>query len=54
MLNGDTEEIDQNLRSWNVISADSTLIDIRLDFEKPALVSSGFEHDLLFIQVFMS
>ena len=54
MLNGDTEEIDNNLRLWTVISADSSQIDIRLDFEKPVYVSSGFDPDLLFIQVFMS
>ena len=54
MLNGDTEEVDKNLRLWTVISADSTIIEISLDFERPAYVSSGFDPDLLFIQVFMS
>ena len=38
-LNGDSEEIDTNLRSWTVTSASSSTIDISLDFEKPILVS---------------
>ena len=54
MLNGDTKEIDQNLRSWTVISTSSTKINISLDFEKPILVSAGTYPDLLIIQVFLS
>ena len=54
MLNGDTEEIDKNLRSWTVISASSTKIEIRLDFENPTNVSTGYSPDILIIQVLMS
>ena len=53
MLNGETEEIDTNLRSWTVTSADSTKIDISLDFEKPVLVSTEDSPDLLFLQIFL-
>ena len=54
MLKGDTNEIDKNLRSWTVVSASSTRIDISLDFEKPILVSTGNLPDMLIIQVFLS
>ena len=54
MLNGDTEEIDKNLRSWTVTYASSTRIDISLTFEKPITVSTGYSPDILFIQVFFS
>ena len=53
-LNGDTEEIDKNLRSWTVTSASSSKIDISIDFEKPILVSTGDFPDILIIQVFLS
>ena len=39
MVNGETDEIDRNLRSWTVTSVDSTKIDISLDFENPGKVS---------------
>ena len=51
MINGDTEERDTNLRSWTVTHADSTRIDISLDFEKPLFVSTGDSPDLLFLQI---
>ena len=54
MLNGDTEEIDKNLRSWTVTSVSSTRIDISLTFEKPIIVSTGDFPDILLIQVFLS
>ena len=54
MLNGDAEEIDNNLRSWTVTYASSTRIDISLTFEKPITVSTGNSPDILFIQVFLS
>ena len=53
MLNGDSYEIDSNMRSWTVTSADSTKINISLDFEKPIFVSTGEEPDLLFLQIFL-
>ena len=49
MINGDTEDIDQNLRSWTVISTNPTKIDISLDFLEPVSVSTGFSPDLLFV-----
>ena len=49
MINGDTEVIDTNLRSWTVISANPTNIEISLDFLKPVSVSTGFSPDLLFV-----
>ena len=39
MLNGDTQEIDKNLKSWAVTSVSSSNIEISLGFEKPLLVS---------------
>ena len=42
MINGDTEEIDENLNSWSVISASATNIDIRTEYEKPLFVSTGY------------
>lgn len=54
MLNGDTEQTDINLKSWTVTSASSTKIEIKLTFENPVLVSTGFSPDILYIQVFMS
>ena len=54
ILNGDTEQIDQNFKSWTVISDDSSKINISLGFEKPVLVSSGYSPDLLFVQLFLS
>ena len=49
MLNGDSEEIDKNLRSWSVTSTSSSSIDVSLDFEKPILVSTGSYPDMLVI-----
>ena len=49
MINGDTEDIDKNLRSWTVISTNPTNIDISLDFLKPVSVSTGFSPDILFV-----
>lgn len=39
MINGETEQIDKNLRSWTVTQTSSTKIDIDLTFEKPIMVS---------------
>ena len=49
MLNGNSEEIDKNLRSWSVTSTSSSSIDVSLDFEKPILVSTGSYPDMLVI-----
>ena len=47
MLSGETEEIDTNLKSWTVTSVSETEIIINLTFEKPILVSSGDNPDIL-------
>ena len=49
MTNGESKEIDQNLRSWTVVSVTFTQIKIRLDFENPILVSNGESPDVLFV-----
>ena len=49
LINGDTEEIDKNLRSWTVTSVSSTKIDIDLTFEKPIIISTGDFPDILLI-----
>ena len=49
MLNGDTEEIDNNLKSWTVTSVSGTEIVISLIFDKPILVSSGDYPDIILI-----
>ena len=54
MLNGDTNEIDNNLITWTVTQASSTKISISLTFDKPIIVSTGEAPDILFIQVFLS
>ena len=54
MIDGDREEINKNLISWTVTSANSNQMIINLDFEKPVLVSSGFTPDLIVLQVFLS
>ena len=49
MINGDSKEIDENLKSWTVISVSPTKIDISLEFSKPLSVSTGYSPDLLFV-----
>ena len=49
MINGDTEEIDENLVSWFVTSASATNIDIRTEYEKPLFVSTGYAPDFLIL-----
>ena len=49
MLNGDTKEIDKNLKSWTVTSVSGTEIVISLIFNKPILVSSGDYPDIILI-----
>ena len=51
MINGDTEKIDENLKSWSVTKVSSTGIEISLDFEKAIAVSTGYSPDLLIIQI---
>ena len=49
VLNGDSEEIDKNFKSWSVTSTSSSNIDVSLDFEKPIFVSTGSSPDILVI-----
>lgn len=39
MINGDTEEIDENLTSWEIVSVSPQLIEIDITFAKPLGVS---------------
>ena len=38
-INGDTEQIDENLKAWTVNSVSSREIQISLEFDNPILVS---------------
>ena len=49
MINGDSQEIDKNLRAWTVSKASSTQIDISLTFDKPLSVSQGDSPDIILI-----
>ena len=49
MLNGDTKEIDKNLKSWTVTSVSGTEIVLSLIFDEPILVSSGDNPDIILI-----
>ena len=41
VLKGDYDEPDENLKSWEIISVSSQLIEIDMEFEKPLYVSQG-------------
>ena len=49
MINTDRGKIDDNLKGWRVNSFDSKSIDIELEFEKPLLLNSGDQPELLVI-----
>ena len=54
MLSGETEEIDQNLKSWTVKSVYEKRINIELEFDQPLQVSQGDEPDKIVIQAGLS
>lgn len=49
VLKGDYDEPDENLKSWEIISVSSQLIEIDMEFEKPLYVSQGFKRDRLVV-----
>ena len=54
MIKDDEESIDENLKSWKIVSVSPTLIEIDLVFEKPLQVSQGDGYDKFIIQVGLS
>ena len=53
MISGDTEEIDDNLIDWKLVSVDSEKLEIDLEFREPILVSQGDSPDRILIQIEM-
>lgn len=49
VLKGDSDELDENLKSWEIISVSSQLIEIDLEFEEPLYVSQGYNRDRLVV-----
>ena len=49
VLKGDYDELDENLKSWEIISVSSQLIEIDLVFEEPLYVSQGYKRDRLVV-----
>ena len=45
VINGDTEGLDSNLQSWEIVSVDSKLIEIDMLFARPLQVSQGEVRD---------
>ena len=41
MISGDSEELDDNLIGWELISVESKKLEIELDFRDPIEVSQG-------------
>ena len=51
MLKGDSDEQNENLEVWQIVSVSSELIEIDLNFVKPLEVSQGEAKDRLIVQV---
>ena len=51
MLKGDSNEQNENLEGWQIVSVSSELIEIDLNFVKPLEVSQGEAKDRLIVQV---
>ena len=49
MFKGEEEKVDANLKSWEIVSVSSKLIEIDLTFVKPLQVSAGSESDKLIV-----
>lgn len=54
MLSGESESIDENLQSWQVVSISPTLIKVELEFKDPLQVSQGDTPDQVVIQAQLS
>ena len=50
MISGETEEVDDNLIGWQIVSISSTNIDIDLEFEEPLEVSQADNPDKLLVK----
>ena len=48
---GDEDIKDENLKSWEIVSVNPTLIEIDLTFYKPLYVSQGYESDRLIVEI---
>ena len=51
LLSQYTEHIDENLADWEVVSLSATEIEILLTFKDPLQVSSGWDNDMLTVDV---
>ena len=51
MLKGDSDEQNENLQDWQIVSVSSELIEIDLNFANPLEVSQGEAKDRLIVQV---
>ena len=51
MISTVTEQLNQNLLDWKLVSVSSTKIEIDLDFKDPLKVSQGEQPDKLFIML---
>ena len=49
MISGDTEEIDDNLIDWKLVSVNPEKLEIDLEFREPILVSQGDSPDSILI-----
>lgn len=47
----EAERVDENLADWKVVKVDTWWIEIELTFKDPLLISSGFEPDILIVDV---
>ena len=54
MLSGDNETLEENLKSWSILSVSPNRISVSLDFESPLQVSQGEEPDKLIIEAKLS
>ena len=48
---GDEDIEDENLKSWEIVSVNPTLIEIDLTFYKPLYVSQDYERDRLIVEI---
>ena len=53
MISGDTEEVDENLVDWQLVTIDPEKLEIDLEFREPIQVSQGENPDRILIQVEM-
>ena len=54
MISGETKQLDDNLISWKLVSAEPSKLEIDLEFREPIEVSQGDLPDKLLIQIEMA